>query len=65
MPPEAEQQVDPLRCPSCQRPNGCATAEGKTPCWCFEVVMDPQALAKLRPEQHGACLCRECGVKKE
>jgi hypothetical protein len=28
------------------------------------VVMDPAVLARVPPEKKGACVCRECGVKK-
>ncbi|MCA2977054.1 MAG: cysteine-rich CWC family protein [Myxococcaceae bacterium] len=55
--------MDPMRCPSCQRPNDCAVAAGRTSCWCFQVTIDPAALAALPPEAKRACLCRACGVE--
>jgi hypothetical protein len=59
-----DQALDQRKCPQCGQPNGCAAVEGKERCWCFEVVMDPAVLARVPPEKKGACVCRECGVKK-
>lgn len=56
--------VDAARCPLCQRPNACGMAAGKTTCWCFNVKLDPDALAKIPEEAKGkACICESCGTK--
>ncbi len=58
--------MDPRTCPLCGKPNQCGMAEGKGSCWCFEVKLDPAALAKLPEEAKGkACVCRSCGVARE
>ncbi|WP_304995858.1 cysteine-rich CWC family protein [Salinispirillum sp. LH 10-3-1] len=57
-----------LHCPVCGEPNACAPAASgsfDTPCWCTEVVIDPDALAKI-PEhlRQQACLCKRCATKE-
>jgi hypothetical protein len=55
--------VDPHRCPLCGEPNGCGMAEGKPACWCFEVSIDAETLARVPPEAQGqACVCRSCAA---
>ena len=55
---------DPSLCPLCGRPNACqlcSTAASKGPCWCFEVEMPAELLARV-PEalRNRACVCKEC-----
>lgn len=46
-----------LTCESCGKPFECGAKTGK--CWCFEVDLDAEKLAKLR-EDFENCLCQEC-----
>jgi hypothetical protein len=40
--------VDPARCPVCGASNGCAMAAGGDgKCWCVDVRMSPEALARI------------------
>lgn len=54
--------MDNLTCESCGKPFECGAQIGK--CWCFEVELDGEKLAKLR-ESFEKCLCRECLEKSE
>ena len=48
-------------CPLCGRPNACGAAEGRGRCWCFELKIPAELLARLPPEARGkACVCRYC-----
>lgn len=53
-------------CPLCGAANQCAPAStGRldVPCWCSTVQIDPQALARVPPEQlNKACLCPRCAA---
>jgi hypothetical protein len=51
-----------LNCESCGKPFECGAKTGN--CWCFEVDLDPEKLAKLRKEFE-SCLCRECLLTHE
>ena len=51
-------------CPLCGRPNACqmcSTAAAKGPCWCYEVELPAELLARV-PEafRNRACICRDC-----
>jgi hypothetical protein len=52
-------------CPRCGRVFTCHQESG---CWCNEVVLRPETLAKLR-ERYSDCLCEDClrafGVEHE
>ncbi|SFE25565.1 cysteine-rich CWC family protein [Paracidovorax konjaci] len=53
------------RCPVCGRANTCAMAAGLPPrdCWCMDVQVPPQALARIPPGQRDrACLCPACAA---
>ncbi|WP_145137274.1 cysteine-rich CWC family protein [Pseudomonas duriflava] len=54
----------PHLCPRCGQPNGCAQAgcaEPASDCWCFQVRIDPVAIAELPAEtREQACLCVQC-----
>ncbi|MFY0664878.1 MAG: cysteine-rich CWC family protein [Natronospirillum sp.] len=57
-----------LLCPLCGKLNTCAPAASgsfDTPCWCTEVTIDPEALAKV-PEhlRQQACLCKSCATRE-
>lgn len=58
--------LDPSRCPRCGQSNRCAQLDPNpdaTPCWCFEVVIDPRVLQTLPTEQRdSACLCPRCAA---
>jgi hypothetical protein len=62
--PSAREALPSLRCPLCGEENDCAAARTgsfEAPCWCREVVIDRQALARVPQEQRDrACLCRRC-----
>ncbi|MCW5634027.1 MAG: cysteine-rich CWC family protein [Rubrivivax sp.] len=51
-------------CPLCGQPNDCAPArcgDLDTPCWCRDVRIAPEALARVPPAlRNRACLCRRC-----
>lgn len=51
-------------CPLCGGPNACAVAQSgsfDTPCWCRDVALPPDLLARLPEEQRGqACICQDC-----
>lgn len=54
-------------CPLCGQANQCTLAAGdeQAPCWCFQVQVDPQALARLPDAQQGQrCLCPACAVAR-
>lgn len=53
---------NPLNCESCGEPFECGAKTGN--CWCFEVELDAEKLAKLR-EEFESCLCRECLEKSK
>ena len=46
-----------LICESCHKKFSCGANIGK--CWCFEVNLDENTLAKLR-EDFKKCLCQDC-----
>lgn len=51
-------------CPVCQGPNDCQAARSggfDQPCWCTQVKVTPEALARVPAGQMGkACICRTC-----
>ena len=52
---------NPQACPLCGRDNACGAVRGEDTCWCFDVEMSKEALARVPPELVGvACLCRDC-----
>jgi len=58
---------DPASCPLCGGPNNCrlcTTDAYKGPCWCMQVEIPGELLARL-PEalRNRACLCRSCVEK--
>lgn len=54
--------VDPKKCPTCGQGNACGMAAGKSHCWCFDVKLDPLAVAAIPEAAKGkACLCQTCG----
>lgn len=65
--PHLPMSVRPLphhACPLCGEENGCAVAASgrfDTPCWCQDVAIGPETLARVPPAQRNrACLCRRC-----
>lgn len=48
----------------CGGPNACAVAQSgsfDTECWCREVTVSPDLLARLPEERRGqACICQDC-----
>lgn len=53
--------VDPNRCPLCGRSNACAVAEGAAKCWCFDLKIPDEAMARIPESARGeACLCADC-----
>ncbi len=52
------------RCPLCGGPNGCAparTGELATPCWCRDVTIAADVLARIPAAQRDeACICAKC-----
>ncbi|MDO8276791.1 MAG: cysteine-rich CWC family protein [Burkholderiaceae bacterium] len=62
--------IDTSLCPLCGGPNGCAQvaprAEGAEapPCWCMNVRISPQALARLpAAARRRACICQACATE--
>ena len=56
--------VDPERCPLCGRPNHCQVAAGRARCWCFELAVPADVLARIPLEAQGvACVCRRCAER--
>ncbi len=54
-------ELRPDRCPICGGLNECAMAAGKTECWCANVTISEQALARVPEEAKGkVCLCAKC-----
>lgn len=55
---------DPACCPLCGQPNECqlcTTAAYKGPCWCEQLSIPEELLARVPPEQRNqACICRRC-----
>jgi hypothetical protein len=60
------QPLPNLICPLCGGPNDCRAAQTGSfdePCWCANVVVDPDALARVPPgARNRACLCRRCAT---
>jgi hypothetical protein len=55
--------VDLSRCPLCGEANACAMVEGGSTCWCFELVIPGEVLARIPAEAQGiACVCRRCAA---
>jgi hypothetical protein len=55
--------LDPSICPLCGKPNDCAQADGRTRCWCFEVQIPAEVLARVPAPLRGvACVCRCCAT---
>jgi hypothetical protein len=58
--------IDAPRCPLCGEPNACAPAASgsfDSPCWCTELSIPPELLARLPAESRGtACICRACAL---
>jgi hypothetical protein len=53
--------VDPLRCPLCGDVNACQVAAGRSKCWCFEMTVPVDVLARVPLDAQGvACVCRRC-----
>lgn len=57
---------DPSRCPLCGKANACVPAacgDFEQPCWCAQVTVSAEALARVPPEAlNRACLCRDCAL---
>jgi hypothetical protein len=54
---------DPARCPLCGRNNDCAMAAGRIngPCWCTNVTVTAEMLARIPADRRGAaCVCAAC-----
>lgn len=53
--------MDPSVCPICGEPNRCAMVEGNADCWCCDIPIPPEVLARI-PEKarRVACVCRAC-----
>ena len=57
-----------LRCPLCDRPNGCVPAATGTfalqPCWCANTTFSKDLLKRVPAAAAGlACICRACANK--
>ena len=50
--------VDDERCAACGATFGCGAREGG--CWCTEVTLTPDALARARELGGERCLCPRC-----
>ena len=54
-------ELQPDRCPICGGPNDCGGAAGKSECWCANVKISPDALARVPELAKGkVCVCRAC-----
>lgn len=54
---------DPERCPLCEQPNHCAAARGESTCWCFDVQIPNDVLARVPESDRGLrCVCRSCAT---
>lgn len=53
-----------FECPICGGRNDCAAAASgscATPCWCGDVTIAPELIARVRPALlREACICRNC-----
>ncbi len=54
---ETEKISDKIICEACGKDFNCGANIGK--CWCFEVELKAETLAKLR-EDFKNCLCQDC-----
>lgn len=55
--------MNPMNCPICGKPNGCAAETNPAPddCWCFHERFPDALLDKVPAEWKGkACICRDC-----
>lgn len=56
-------------CPLCGNGNQCtlaSTTDSAAPCWCFEVTLSKEALARVPAEQiDKSCLCPRCAAGME
>ena len=50
-------------CPLCDGPNGCGLAAGRSHCWCFEIAIPADILARV-PEADRSlrCVCQSCAT---
>ncbi len=52
---------NPSTCPLCGRPNRCGACSNAVPCWCAEIVIPAELIARVPPESRDrACICRLC-----
>ncbi len=55
---------DATRCPLCEKPNACqlcTAAAYKGACWCQELEIPGELLARVTPElRNKACICQPC-----
>jgi hypothetical protein len=54
-------EVNPKRCPICNKNNQCGNELGKSTCWCSAESF-PEEIFTLLPEDklHKACICKVC-----
>ena len=59
--------LDPMVCPLCGGPNGCAmeqeraSGQPQRPCWCTQASFTPALLARLPEDaRRRACICAAC-----
>jgi hypothetical protein len=54
-------ELRPDRCPICGGPNECGGAAGKSECWCANVKISSEALARVPDEaKNQVCMCAKC-----
>lgn len=61
--PSSSIETNPLICPLCHKPNGCAYAAGKphTKCWCMSLSVPEELLTRIPDEQRRkSCVCKAC-----
>ncbi len=63
-PTEPSAPLPAHECPLCGGGNACAVAQSgsfDTPCWCREVTVAPDLLARIPEERRGqSCVCQDC-----
>ncbi|MCC5844413.1 MAG: cysteine-rich CWC family protein [Verrucomicrobia bacterium] len=52
---------DPSTCPLCGRPNHCGACSNAASCWCAEIVIPAELIARVpAASRNKACICGLC-----
>jgi hypothetical protein len=56
-------ELNPLTCPLCAKPNHCGFAQGAKDCWCRHVEIQIRRLMQIPPDSiNKTCICQTCAT---